>query len=295
VPSGCLHGADSATDSAFLLDFDHLAKCGRVQSTDRGRRSASGPNIPLARDATGFHDSMGDTAPRIARPLGQARESAFNTVRDASGPASSTSVPAVGFRAALRASTPGITQSLGHTQRMCLWDRAPPSATRASIGTMPSGEGLLATAGPFTRSPRRRNAVVHGFPVGSMSPVGRPSRGNSPGRAYPACTPLEAAFSSAPERGESGVFWGTRPLGRLPRGASISFHTEACRDPRLLFGSALGGRHHRRVGTFWFRPSLRATTLGPGHPVRAVPRRRDILDFRSRRPTTLRGRLFVGA
>jgi hypothetical protein len=41
-----------------------------------------------------------------------------------------------------------------------------------------------------------------------MSPLGRPSRGNSPGRAYPACTPFEAAFSSTPKRGESGVFWG---------------------------------------------------------------------------------------
>ena len=97
VPSGRLPGADSATGSAFLLDFDHLAKCGRVQSTVPQRRSALVPDIPLMRDAAGFRDSVGGTAPQIPRPLGQARESAFVTVRNVSGLTSSTSVPAVGF------------------------------------------------------------------------------------------------------------------------------------------------------------------------------------------------------
>jgi hypothetical protein len=113
------------------------------------------------RDAVGFRDSVGDTAPQIARPVGRARENAFITVQNASGSAFSTSIPAVGFALLSARAHQDSHRSLGHTQRMRLWDRAGPSATAPRLARCPSGEGLLATAGPFTRSPQRRNAVVH--------------------------------------------------------------------------------------------------------------------------------------
>jgi hypothetical protein len=95
---------DEATGSAFPPDVDHLAKCGRVQP-GLPRRSASGPEYrPFAR-CWGFRDLVCDTTPRIARPLGQARESAFISVQDASGPASSSSTLPSGARLSPREHT----------------------------------------------------------------------------------------------------------------------------------------------------------------------------------------------
>jgi hypothetical protein len=79
MPSGCLPRTE-APGSAFPPDIDHLAKCGRVRSTDLRRRGVSGADIPRLRNTVGFRDLIDDTAPRIARPLGQARKSAFITV-----------------------------------------------------------------------------------------------------------------------------------------------------------------------------------------------------------------------
>jgi hypothetical protein len=113
VPSGC-------PQWGYLLDYDHSAKCGRVQSTVPGRRSASGPDILLVRDAAGFCVAVGETAPQITRPLGQARESAVITVRNASDSASSTGVPAVGFASLSARAHLGSHKSLGHTRRVRL-------------------------------------------------------------------------------------------------------------------------------------------------------------------------------
>jgi hypothetical protein len=251
---GAFAGAENATGSAFLADINHQARCGRVQSTVPRRRSASGPDIPLVRDAFGFRDSIGGTAPRIERPLGRTRESAFITVRNASGPASSSSIPAVGSWFSPR----------DHT-----WNRAIPRAHSRNVSLGPSSSErrtrldshfpLAEAIWPLPpRSSVSRDAEAPWFAdsqVGSTSPAGHPSRGNSPWSSV-GCTPFESAFFSAPERRESGVFWGTRPLGRLLRGARVSLHAGASWGLRLPVGSALGEGHRRSVETRWFGLSL---------------------------------------
>jgi hypothetical protein len=104
-PQVAVPGAKKHHRAVFLADYDHLAKCGRVQSTDLGRRSAWDPDIPLVRDAVGCRDSIGDTTPRTRILLDNARENTVITVQNASGPAFSASVPAVGSRCSRREHT----------------------------------------------------------------------------------------------------------------------------------------------------------------------------------------------
>jgi hypothetical protein len=162
--------------------------------------------------------------------------------------------------------------------RVRLWNRAPPSAKHASIGAAPSGAGLLATAGPFTRFPRRRNAVVHGFPDWQYEPGRSPVSGQQPWSSVPGMHTLRSYLFLNTGAPRIRRFLETRPLGRSPCSASITFHAEASRDLRLPFGKALeecrtqrvqysGDCLRRHVETFWFGLSLRATTLGPGHRV----------------------------
>jgi hypothetical protein len=181
-------------------------------------------------------------------------------------------------RTSLRASTPGFAQVPRAHSRVRLWNRAPPSAKHASIGAAPSGAGLLATAGPITRFPRRRNAVVHGFPDWQYEPGRSPVSGQQPWSSVPGMHTLRSYLFLNTGAPRIRRFLETRPLGRSPCSASITFHAEASRDLRLPFGKALeecrtqrvqysGDCLRRHVETFWFGLSLRATTLGPGHRV----------------------------
>jgi hypothetical protein len=153
APSGYLPGADSASGSAFLLDFDHLAKCGRVQSTVPGRRSASGPDILPVREAVGFRDSEGDTAPRIPRPLGQARKAAFNTYGTLPVPLS----------------PPASLPSGSHfSPREHTWIRTGPSGALKSASLEPRSserDTRLDRRGTFGRRPSGHRRPVHPLPA----------------------------------------------------------------------------------------------------------------------------------
>jgi hypothetical protein len=167
APSGYLPGADSASGSAFLLDFDHLAKCGRVQSTVPGRRSASGPDILLVRDAVGFRDSVGDTAPRIPRPLGQAREAAFNTYGTLLVPLSPPASLPSGFallsaRAHLDSHSPsGTLESASLEPRSS--ERDTRLDRRGTFRRRPSGHRR--PVHPLLATPKRRGSQVPGLAV----------------------------------------------------------------------------------------------------------------------------------
>jgi hypothetical protein len=294
VPSGCLPGADSATGSAFLPDFDHLAKCGGGQSTVPGRRSASGPDIALLREAVGSGDSVCDTAPGITRPLGQSPRERFHHGTERVKSHFLRQRPCRRVRAALRASNAWIHAiPREHSKSAPLRKRSSERNTRLDWhGT--SGEGLLATAGPFTRFPRRRGAVVHGFPGWQYEPGRSPVPGQQPWSSIPIMHALGIGLFLCAGTRRSERFPGTRPLGRMPRGGRISCHAEACRDPHLPFGKGLEECRTRRMphsgsavtvasrhfgSGFPFEP-----TLGPARRVRGVPQRRGILDSRSRRP-----------
>jgi hypothetical protein len=151
-------GADSATGSAYLLDFDHLAfgagfcrraLCAGALRVDIALLSRWIPHFRGRHRSENPASSRASPKEHVHRGAERFR-SRFLHQR-----------PLPSGRGHLWAMALGFTQPLGHTRRVRLWDRAPPSTARASNPTGPSGEGFLATAGRFTRFPRRRSAVVH--------------------------------------------------------------------------------------------------------------------------------------
>lgn len=164
-----------------------------------------------------------------------------------------------------------------------------------------SGEGLLATAGPFTRSPRRRDALVHEFPGWQYEPCRSPVPGQQPWSSVPGMHALRSYLFLCTEARRIGRFLGdeaARPLALrrrhlLPR-RNVSGSAFAVRPStrRVLHsGTALTATSRRFGSGFPFEPRPVAQHIGFGR-VRGVEASwsSGVADR-----ATLRGSLFVGA
>lgn len=144
-------------------------------------------------------------------------------------------------RAALRASTPRFTRvPRAHSTSASLGPRSS-ERDRASIGTRPLGRrpsGHRRPVRSFAATPKRRGSRVRRMAVRARQ-VTRP--GAMPWSGVPGMHALRSRLFLCTEARRIERFLGDKTAGRSRPGAGISFHAEACRDPRLPFGSAPQG------------------------------------------------------